>query len=203
MPKVLPEYLELRKQQLLNAAAACFARRGFHQTTMQDICDEASLSPGAVYRYFRSKEEMIEAMCVRGHSEDSASIAKAMAQPDTLAIIDELLRVFFSETEDSELCALSVELVSEARHNDFIRDSLRRSWDQVRTPLAAIIGRAQARGEIAPELDPQSVARVMMALHSGLVQQRLAEPDTDVVAYTAAVRSLLHGAFWRGSERPA
>ena len=43
----------------------------------------------------------------------------------------------------------------------------------------------------------------MMALHSGLVQQRLAEPDTDVVAYTAAVRSLLHGAFWRGSSLPA
>ena len=47
MPKVLPEYLELRRQQILDAAAACFSRRGFHQTTMQDICTEAGLSPGA------------------------------------------------------------------------------------------------------------------------------------------------------------
>ncbi|MGE0685263.1 MAG: TetR/AcrR family transcriptional regulator, partial [Dehalococcoidia bacterium] len=45
MPKVLPEYLELRRQQILDAAAACFTRAGFHQTTMQDICAESDLSP--------------------------------------------------------------------------------------------------------------------------------------------------------------
>ena len=61
MPKVLPQYLETRRQQIIDAAAACFARSGFHRTTMQDICNEAELSPGAVYRYFQSKEDIIQA----------------------------------------------------------------------------------------------------------------------------------------------
>ena len=63
MPKVTEAHLEARHQQILNAAGACFSRQGFHQTSMQDICREAELSPGAVYRYFSSKEDIIAASC--------------------------------------------------------------------------------------------------------------------------------------------
>src|SRR5918997_1478939 len=111
MPKVQPEYLETRRQQILDAAAACFSRRGFHQTTMQDICAEADLSPGAVYRYFRSKEEIIQAMCLRGHEEDAETIREAMARGSTQEVMDELVRIFFEGADNRELCALSIELL--------------------------------------------------------------------------------------------
>src|SRR3990172_10364785 len=113
MPKVLPEYLELRRQQILDAAAACFARRGFHQATMQDICDEAQLSPGAVYRYFHSKEEIIEAMCEESARHNSALIEAAKERGDTLAVLDELASVFFGMLEDMEACALEAQLWAE------------------------------------------------------------------------------------------
>ena len=66
MPKVTEEHLEARRTQILDAALACFSRNGFHQTTMHDICSEAGLSPGAVYRYFDSKEAMIGESCLQG-----------------------------------------------------------------------------------------------------------------------------------------
>ena len=200
MPKVLPEYLELRRRQILDAAATRFASRGFHQTTMHDICEEAGLSPGAVYRYFSSKEEIIEAMCARGNSQDVETIRGTMALGGTLDIFDSLIRTFFDELDNRELCALSVELVSEARHNDFIRESLRRGWEEIRAPLADIVRRAQSRGEILPDLDADSVARALMALHQGILLQRLADPDADIEIYTQVVRSLLHGTFWRGEQ---
>ena len=56
MPKVSDAHVEARRQQILEAASACFARQGFHQTSVQDICKEAGLSAGAVYRYFPGKE---------------------------------------------------------------------------------------------------------------------------------------------------
>jgi AcrR family transcriptional regulator len=202
MPKVLPEYLELRKEQILAAAAACFARRGFHQTTMQDICTEAELSPGAVYRYFQSKEEIIQAMCQRGHHDDAELIAAAMTRGGTLDIFDELLRIFFAGVEDRELCALSIELLSEARRNAFICDSLREGQREIESALGEIVRCAQERGEIDPGLDGQSVARVMLAVYQGLVLQKLLDPDMDVAAYAEVVRSLFGGAFWRG-ERAA
>ena len=60
MPKLSEQAQESRRAHILSAAEACFARAGFHRTTMQDICREAGVSPGALYLYFASKEALIE-----------------------------------------------------------------------------------------------------------------------------------------------
>ena len=203
MPKVLPEYLELRRQQILDAAAACFGRRGFHQTTMQDICTEADLSPGAVYRYFTSKEAIIQAMCSRGHNEDAELIHGAMQLDGTLDIFDELIRIFFAGVEDRELCVMMIELSSEARHNQFIAESLRESQEQVLEPLRGFVARAQARGEIDPGLDTAAVANVMLGVYQGLVLQKLQTPDMDVEGYSRVVTALFGGRFWLGARAAA
>jgi AcrR family transcriptional regulator len=62
MPRVSPEHLQARRQQILDAARRCFVRNGFHATSMQDVFAEAGLSAGATYRYFRSKEDIVEAI---------------------------------------------------------------------------------------------------------------------------------------------
>jgi AcrR family transcriptional regulator len=198
MPKVLPEYLELKRQQILDAAAACFARGGFHRTTMQDICVEVELSPGAVYRYFQSKEEIIQAMCTRGHEEDVESIRDAMKLDNTLEVFDELIRVFFSGVEDREFCALMVELISEARRDEMISESVREGWTQIMEPLTELVIAAQARGEINPQLDPAAVVSVMLGVYQGLVLQNLVRPDMDVEGYAQTTRALFNGTFWFG-----
>ena len=58
MPKVTDEHVAARRRQILSAALRCFAREGFHRTTMQDIFRESDLSPGAVYSYFKGKDEL-------------------------------------------------------------------------------------------------------------------------------------------------
>jgi len=58
MPKVSDEHLANRKQQILDAAANCFARNGFHRTSMQDIVRESGLSAGLIYRYFTGKDDL-------------------------------------------------------------------------------------------------------------------------------------------------
>jgi AcrR family transcriptional regulator len=61
MPKLKPEVQHQRREHILDAAERCFARAGFHRTTMHDICREAGVSPGALYVYFDSKEALFEA----------------------------------------------------------------------------------------------------------------------------------------------
>ncbi|MCH8345772.1 MAG: helix-turn-helix transcriptional regulator, partial [Chloroflexi bacterium] len=62
MPKLKPEEVELRRQEIIDAARTCFLRSGFHQTTTDEICHEASITPGGLYHYFDSKDDMISAV---------------------------------------------------------------------------------------------------------------------------------------------
>ena len=200
MPKVQPEYLELRRQQIVDAAAACFTRAGFHQTTMQDICAEADLSPGAVYRYFRSKEEIIQAMCLRGHEEDSDVIREVMSRGTTREIMEELTHIFFEGAESRELCALSIELLGESRRDPVILESVREGMHSIFAALEDLVRRAQERGEMSPEMDPVAMSRVMMGLYQGLIWQKVIEPDIDVLAYAQAVKYLFTPHYLDGND---
>lgn len=205
MPKVLPEYLELRKQQIVDAAAACFAREGFHRTSMQDICAESDLSPGAVYRYFRSKEEIIQAMCLKGQEADAATIASVQELGNLQAILDELVRLYFTGVENRDVCIMTIELLAESRRDPVILDSLRRGAEAVRRPLAAIVRDAQARGELSSSIDADALSQVMLGLYQGLLWQTLVDPGLDPAPYATAVQALFAGVMTgtsREGERP-
>ena len=78
MPKVSEDYARGRRRQILDAAAASFARKGLHSATMDDVCAEAGLSKGAVYGYFRSKDDIISALKVESVQRDGAALKMAM-----------------------------------------------------------------------------------------------------------------------------
>lgn len=166
---------------------------------MQDICRAAELSPGAVYLYFRSKEEIIEAMVEERRRHNAALIGDAFAKEETLEVFDELAQAFFSMIDAPGAdtgCRLDIELWGEALRNASINESIRKNFTAVRTPLASIIERAQQRGEIEKSLDPVAVARIMMAFYQGLLLQKAVDPDADVWSYVAAVKSMMGGTFW-------
>ncbi len=94
MPKVTEEYLDTRRQQIMAAAYRCFAKKGFHQATMRDIYAEAGLSAGAIYHYFRSKEEIIEASFIFDYQRGLPIFQKAAEDPNPLVAISELLSFF-------------------------------------------------------------------------------------------------------------
>ena len=77
MPKVSRQYQESRRNQIIDAAVKCFAQKGFHQTSMQDIVSESGFSPGAIYLYFKSKEEIIKTVADHAPRTESEIIANA------------------------------------------------------------------------------------------------------------------------------
>lgn len=205
MPKVLPEYLEHRREQILDASAACFARRGFHATTMQDICKEAELSPGAVYRYFPSKDSIIQAMCERGGNQNAGAIREALERGSTQEVLSGLIQTFFLDLDDlhgQADCALNVELIAEAPRSEHIREWLTRNLSEARELFNGLISRAQQNGEIDAALDPDSVGQVMIALYYGYITQKLVDPKIDAAAYAAVANALFKGTFWQAKSAP-
>jgi AcrR family transcriptional regulator len=63
MPRVSQAHEFEVRRRIVRAALQVFAERGFHRATMQDIVRESGLSVGAIYTYFKSKDELILAGC--------------------------------------------------------------------------------------------------------------------------------------------
>lgn len=201
MPKVTEAHLEARRRQILDAACLCFAREGFHKATMHAICREAGLSPGAVYRYFGGKEEIIEAMVERNAAQSAGLAEYARDSGDTSRVFEELASFFFGRVEGAEGLAVDVELWAEATHNDRVGRLLRRDFGGHRELLEEIVRRAQQRGEVNDELDPVAVARVMISFFSGLLLQKALEGgEVDVRKYAEVALSMVSGTFWRGEN---
>ena len=66
-----------RRAEILAAAQRCFVRSGFHGASMQEICAEAGMSPGNLYRYFPSKEALIAGIAERDRAEVGAAVRAA------------------------------------------------------------------------------------------------------------------------------
>lgn len=198
MPKVSDEYADARRQQIIDAAYRCFARKGFHQTTMRDIYAEAGLSAGAVYHYFASKEEIIEASFVFDYQRGLPVFQQAAQDPDPLAAIARLLEFFYAGLESA--AALGADRVNiqgwaEALVNPKLHAPLHETLRAFQEELAAVVRRGQAMGLIDPTLDPQAVGQVILSTYFGLYLQKAFQPGLDVAAYQAVVLSLLNGRF--------
>jgi AcrR family transcriptional regulator len=200
MPKVTEEHLQARRQQILDGAATCFAERGFHQTTMNDICEATELSPGAIYRYFKGKEEIIEAMVDERTRQGMDYVKEAEARPDTIQALEDTARVYFAKLEDPQGCALDIALWSEAQSNERVRERLRDSTREIRSAIATVVKQVQERGIINPALDPEAVAEIHISFFEGLVLQRALDPDVDIWKYLEVVRAITYGEFSRNGD---
>src|SRR4051794_9104406 len=75
MPRLSRERLDDRRRHILRAATVCFARDGFHRTTIADVRRQADVSTGAIYTYFTNKEAIIRAILEQARHDRRAQLA--------------------------------------------------------------------------------------------------------------------------------
>src|SRR6476646_7997324 len=83
-PLTRAERRDHQTQRIMDAAKICFVRSGFQGASMQQICAEAGMSPGALYRYFPSKEAIIEAICEADRADDAKLFAAILSNPNVV-----------------------------------------------------------------------------------------------------------------------
>jgi AcrR family transcriptional regulator len=198
MPKVSDEHMDSRRQQIIDGAYRCFARKGFHQTTMRDIYAESGLSAGAIYHYFSSKEEIIKASFIFDYQRALPVFQQAAVDPDPLLAIARLLDFFYAGLEFA--AALGADRVNiqgwgEALVNPQLLPPLQDSLQAFMDQLSNLVRHGQAMGVINSALEPSAVGQVILSSYFGLYLQKAFHPDLDVEKYKAAILSLLNGSF--------
>jgi AcrR family transcriptional regulator len=176
MPKVKPETLALRREEILRAAENCFARQGFHQTTIQDVIKESDLSAGCIYGHFASKEELIQAISESRHRRDSALLAAKGEATDPLTSLRAIARVFLGDLQKEaglQARRVGLQLWAEALRDDVIREQVASGIRQPIALIADMLRRGQKSGVIDRAVLPRGAARAMVAMFQGVVLQRL------------------------------
>jgi AcrR family transcriptional regulator len=174
MAKLSPETLRERSDHILDAAGRCFARTGFHGTTMQDICREAEVSPGALYLYFNSKEALIAGICERDRAEFASRFAEMSAAPSFMQALAELGRQFIEDPPDRRILCIEVGL--EATRNPKIGEMQQNIETFIRASFRSLFSQLQAHGQIAPVYDLDTVVEAFMTIADGMLWRRAVDP---------------------------
>jgi TetR/AcrR family transcriptional regulator, repressor for uid operon len=164
-----------RRAEILDAAERCFVRSGFHQASMHDICAEAKMSPGNLYRYFPSKEAIIAGISERNRAEAAEGFAAVQAAPDFFAALSGLAHHYLVERSAEEV-GLCSEIMAECRRNPEIARLAQDAERDIRAGMVAMLRRAREAGQIDAGLDLDTVARVLMVLGDGISWRRTADP---------------------------
>ncbi|MFC9318568.1 TetR/AcrR family transcriptional regulator [Streptomyces nigra] len=200
MARVSQEHLDARRRQILDGAALCFARNGFHATSMQDVLKEADLSAGAVYRYFKGKEELIGAIVAEVLGSVRAAFEEAARQsppppPDELVayVLGHTLAARESLVVDGRPAfpRLVVQVWTETLRNDELAAILREGYGSVRAAWARIVEGYQEAGLMRKDVDPDHVARTMIASVLGFIAQQSLFGPAPVDVLQQGLRALM------------
>src|SRR5437016_10906066 len=197
MPQPHTDSVPDRHSQILDAALVCFAKRGFHQTSMHDISAEAGVSVGLIYRYFENKEAVISAMAARHKEEIQQMLERARQAPTLLESLEILFTAHCCENEPRVVSAFVVDLYAEASRSprvaDLVRDVLQTAMDGV----TDLIARSPEAESAAHGLKPHELAELIFAVSRGMLMRDVLRPQTMTAAERRTRQLEVTRRLWR------
>ena len=196
-PRVPEAYLEARRTEIIDAAFRCFMEKGFHNTTMQDIYKATNLSPGAVYNYFSSKEEIVVA-ANRQYSDGIIAEMESVKSEEPLDSLMNYIRLnlkYAAGPDIAKSISIMLDFYSESSRQQEISKSMRKTQDTTHDLLVTEITKLQQAGTINAGLDALSIARAIMGMVFGIMIHRILEPDVDLEAYGQVCEAIFNGTF--------
>ena len=201
MPKLSEKQLEAKRYAILQAAVACFALKGFHNTTMSDIAEMAQVSDGLAYRYFSGKDEIIEEAVRLTSDQLPFTVDEAEEDKDARSKIEFLFRNSFGRFDNpgrDATVSLRIRSFAEALDNAEVREEVVGRWTRYEPIEQDLFRQAQEEGLVSEGIDPVAIATVGMAIHDGLDFRKVLDPSIDVEKCRDVVLAMIRGLFESG-----
>jgi AcrR family transcriptional regulator len=199
VPRISEERRAANRVAIVDAARRCFARDGFHQTSMPDIVSEAGISAGAFYRYFSSKEELVREIAREAFGGLGGVVSALLARnpapslPEVLGAVAETMSAPTFPAggrlvETDEQFRVAIQAWGELVRDPDLRSEAHRGAEFFTGHVAEALARGQAAGRVPAGLDPRDGASLVFGLLPGLLLWRVVlgrDPAAAVRAVTA------------------
>lgn len=182
-----------RRGALLDAAAACFAEKGFDGTRTADIVARAGTSTGNLFHYFPSKQALVVGLLDRERDETAAYLDDLLVRDDPRAALDELLGTVIELAADPGYSALALEISAAAHRSGEIAERVGRNDSELRTAIATLVDRARDCGQVAATGDVAELASWVALLVDGLFARVGVDPTFDPRSHAARLTAVVSG----------
>jgi TetR/AcrR family transcriptional regulator, repressor for uid operon len=178
VPRIAEAARKARRDQIIASGLACFARSGYHATTMADVAAQAGVSKGTPYLYFDSKQALFLALheqwdCGAGQRVDAAVAGLPDGQRQSpRTVLGAVAAAIAAHVQaEAETCRVLMEARALAAHEPVIARAVRAADEQLHRQLEELFAAGVAAGEWPPGTDPGLTARLFAAGLYGLIAQ--------------------------------
>jgi AcrR family transcriptional regulator len=182
MPKVVPEYKETAKSKIIEAARIVFAKKGYHDATMDDVAQEVGVSKGALYSYFTSKEDLLKEISLQGHQ----ILRNILMETGTCHNLEEALeRVYTMITEKYQgNLHTQFEIIAQSSHDQKIQKIVFEDSQKDVGAVEGFVEEKKKQGVIRTDVDARVLAELFTALYLGtLAKLLIGYPNKEVHDY--------------------
>jgi len=196
MPRITEQRRQARREQILEAARACLLEYGLEAVSMEMIITRSGLSTGAVYGYFKGKDEIISAVVTDGTAEIGRRLAPVLNNPQPPPLPEftgQVLSAIASFGPDApgvDRLLVGIHGWSYAQTDPALRAATRTAYRGLRTLFAETAQRWQAAGTLSTDADPGALAELLTSICLGFVAQRALAGDAGIQAHVAALNTL-------------
>jgi AcrR family transcriptional regulator len=174
-----PDTSEIRRNQILDAATKVFVRLGFQHARMDDIVEESGLSKGTLYWYFKSKEDIINAISRRLFTGELENLEGLLEAEGTVS--ERLMQLTNYRVAGlkrmSNLVPIIFEFYAVAVHQQWVKQFIGEYFKHFRGLLEDLINQGIDRGEFYP-VNAAETAISFASMYEGLTIHWLMEPET-------------------------
>jgi AcrR family transcriptional regulator len=176
-----PDVSAQRRAQIIEAALACFTRKGYNNTTMDDIVAESGLSKGSLYWYFESKDQLFAESLLSVFIDVGQEVFAALERCTTAS--DKLRAIARATVDISRRIEGFFGLFLEFLGTSSRREEAGTLWldmlVEYKDIVVEIIEQGIQSGEFRP-VDAEQLAWAMMAAYDGLAAYLMFMPDLDL-----------------------
>jgi AcrR family transcriptional regulator len=191
MRTVDPAKHEAKRRAILDAAAGCFAEKGFEKTTTAEICRAAGISTGSLFHYFPNKRAIFVGIFEQDGDETAELLAAADRIEGPWEAIVHVVGSMAAQVQLPFAVKLILEVAAQCARDDEFAELIQANDRVLRDGLVVLVRRAVDAGRIDPGVEPHAAGSWLTAMIDALLSRVMMDPDLDTAAELAVMNVII------------